>query len=430
MKKTGMGFAAFLVFMIICTLVSKSVYAYQLPRVSTCQPESKYIEHKVEAEGMVAAGGEKTVTYLPGLRIDSVLVQAGDKVEEGDVLFQIDLEDLKELIGEKKNERDMVSLRINAILENQEIERQKKELELARAREDYDITSRIEDTLVGRALEDYVKAGQDLEENRGEEALKDALQDAAYGEADAKAKRDEAVRQAKRSVEDLLLPEEVTTELEEIRLKETALSSKLQEYQEIMDSQGAVTAPFGGVVTEVMAGAGERVPDTAVLLLSDESLPCRLKVTLDKEQKKYISLGDLVSVKLEGKSSKLEGRIDYLAESKNASEKYEAVINLPENTGTPGESGTVFKSETGEKYRLCLPLEALHTENDRNYVYVLKEREGILGKECYADEMNVKVIDKNDSWAAIEEGVLEKDSQVILSSTKELKRGDTVICPL
>ncbi len=110
-----------MVFMIICTLVSKSVYAYQLPRVSTCQPESKYIEHKVEAEGMVVAGGEKAVTYLPGLRIDSVLVQAGDKVEEGDVLFQIDLEDLKELIGEKKNERNMVSLRINAILENQEI---------------------------------------------------------------------------------------------------------------------------------------------------------------------------------------------------------------------------------------------------------------------------------------------------------------------
>lgn len=143
-----------------------------------------------------------------------------------------------------------------------------------------------------------------------------------------------------------------------------------------------------------MAGAGEG-PDKAVLLLSDKSLPCLLKVTLDKEQKKYISLGDLVSVKLEGKNSKLEGRIDYLAESKNASEKYEAVINLPENTGTPGESGTVFKCETGEKYRICLPLEALHTEND--------------------------------NWAAIKEGALEKDSQVILSSTKELKRGDTVI---
>lgn len=183
MKKVIIGFAAFLGFMVICTLISKSVYAYRLPMVSTCVPESKYIEHKVEAQGIVEAGGEKTVTYLAGLRIDSVLVHVGDRVEEGDALFQVDLEDLKELMEEKKNEMSKVSLQINAILENQAIEQQKREVELARAREDYDTTSRLQDTQVGRAMESYVQAENDLEENGGEEALKDALQNAAYGEA-------------------------------------------------------------------------------------------------------------------------------------------------------------------------------------------------------------------------------------------------------
>ena len=51
MKKVMVGFAVFLGVMVICTLVSKSVYAYRLPMVSTCQPEAKYIEHKVEARG-------------------------------------------------------------------------------------------------------------------------------------------------------------------------------------------------------------------------------------------------------------------------------------------------------------------------------------------------------------------------------------------
>lgn len=132
MKKVIIGFVAFLGFMVICTLISKSVYAYRLPMVSTCVPESKYIEHKVEAQGIVEAGGEKTVTYLAGLRIDSVLVHVGDRVEEGDALFQVDLEDLKELMEEKKNEMSKVSLQINAILENQAIEQQKREVELAR----------------------------------------------------------------------------------------------------------------------------------------------------------------------------------------------------------------------------------------------------------------------------------------------------------
>lgn len=426
MKKVIVGFAAFLGFMVICTLISKSVYAYRLPIVSVCQPESKYIEHKVEAQGIVAAGGEKTVTYLPGLRIDSVLVQVGEKVEEGDALFQIDLEDLKELMEEKQSEISKLSLQINATLENQAIEEQKKELELARAREDYDTTSRLQDTQVGRAMESYVQAENDLEESGGEEALKDALQSAAYGEADAKAARDEAVKQAQRRVEDLLLPEEITTELETARLEQALLSEKLQEYQKVLDNQGVVRAPFSGVVTKVAVGAGERIPDTAVLLLSDESLPCQLKILLDKEQKKYISLGDQVLIRLEGKNKELEEKIDYLAESEGNPEKYEAFITLPEGTGIPGLSGTISRSESGEKYSLCLPAAAVHSENNRNYVYVLKEREGILGQEYYVDEINVRVIDKNDNWVAIEEGAVDKESRIILSATKEVKKGEAV----
>mgnify|MGYP002510779982 FL=1 len=426
MKKVIIGFAAFLGFMVICTLISKSVYAYRLPMVSTCVPESKYIEHKVEAQGIVEAGGEKTVTYLAGLRIDSVLVHAGDRVEEGDALFQVDLEDLKELIEEKKSEMSKVSLQINAILENQAIEQQKREVELARAREDYDTTSRLQDTQVGRAMESYVQAENDLEENGGEEALKDALQSAAYGEADAKAARDEAVKQAQRKVEDLLWPEEVTTELETARLEQIILSEKLQEYQKVLDDQGVITAPFGGVVTKIAVGAGERIPDTALLLLSDESLPCQLKILLDKEQKKYISLGDQVLVSLEGKGRELEEKVDYLAASELSPEKYEALITLPEGTGIPGLSGTISRTESGEKYRLCIPAAAVHSEDNRNYVYVLKEREGILGQEYYVDEMNVSVIDKNDNWAAIEEGTVDKESRIILSATKEVKTGESV----
>ena len=352
MKKVMAGFAAFLVFMVICTVISKSVYAYRLPMVTTCQPETKYIEHKVEAEGIVVAGGEKTVTYLPGVRIDSIYAKEGERVEEGDVLMQIDLADLKELMDEKQDEIAQLSLQINAILNNQEIARQKKELELARAREDYDTTARIEDTQVGRALESYVRAQEDLEEEGGDEALKDALQSAAYGEADAKARRDEAVKQAERAVEDLLLPEEVTAELERTQLERASLSEKMQEYQSVLESQGAVTAPYGGVVTEVLVRPGERVPDTAVLLLSDETLPCQLKVTLDEEQKKYIGLGDEILVELEGKGKVLEEKVAYLAESRSIPGKYEVLVELPENMGIPGLAGSIARSDTGEKHRL------------------------------------------------------------------------------
>ena len=57
-KRIVAGLAVFMAFMWLCTLVSKSIYASKLPMVSTTRTESKYIEHIVEAEGIVEAGGE------------------------------------------------------------------------------------------------------------------------------------------------------------------------------------------------------------------------------------------------------------------------------------------------------------------------------------------------------------------------------------
>lgn len=426
-KRITIGFVVFLILMLVCTVISKSVYAYQLPMVSTLSPEEKYVEHTVEAEGIVIAGGERAVTYFPNLRIDSVLVHVGDRVEEGDILLQIDLAELEESMGQKREEIAKVDLQINTILENQALEQQKKDLELARAREDYDATARLEDTYVGRAMEDYVQAEEDLEEDPGDDMLRDALQSAAYGEADARAKRDEAVKQAGRRVEDILMPDQASSDLDIAKMEKKALLSQLEEYQQIVDTQGILTAPFGGVITDVSVSVGGRVPDTAVVLISDESLPCQLKVFLDKEQKKYVGLGDSVEIKLEGKSSKLDGTIDYLSESKSIPGSYEALINLPEATGIPGLSGTITRSDSGEKYRLCLPPSVIYQKNDTSFfVYVLKEREGILGQEYYIDEAVVKVIDQNESWVAIDDGLLTKDSKIISSSTKEIAKGDVV----
>ena len=116
----------------------------------------------------------------------------------------------------------------------------------------------------------------------------------------------------------------------------------------------------------------------------------------------------------------------YLAESRDAAEKYEVLVELPEKMGMPGASGSISRSDPGEKYRLCLPPAAVHEADKQNFVYVLKSREGILGEEYYVDTVNVKVLDQNDNWVAIEEGILDKESRIILSSTKEISKGETV----
>lgn len=434
-KRYLWGFGIFLGFMFVCMLISKSIYASQLPIVSVKTPESKYIEHIVTAEGITVEGSNRAVNALAGTRVESIQVSVGDRVEEGDVLFKIDLEDLNTLMEERQAEIDKLSLQIAAIVENEELARQKKELESARAKEDYDKTAQEEGTDVGRALQAYVEAEEALEDHNNspwdesweaeQEALEKALQQAAYAESDARRERDHAMTQAQREIEDNAMPEEADSALEVYRLELSEQQKQLALYQAVADGQGEITAKAAGVVTAIQIEAGARVPDAAVMLLSDENVPCRFSVMLSKEQKKYVKLGDTVTIKLDG-GREVDATVDYLAQSMAAPDSFEAYVTLPQGTGTPGLSGTLSRSESGERRGICLPTYAVYTEENRSFVYVLREREGILGMEYYVDEVPVKILDQNEEWTALQEGAVDKESNIIVSATKEIEKGQTV----
>lgn len=455
-KKIATGLAIFMAFMWICTLVSKSVYISKLPMVSTTSAESKYIEHVVEAEGIVEAGAKIPVLVLSGLRVEALSVRAGDKVEEGDLLLTVDLEDLKEIMDQQELACKKTQLQIDALAHNQELLQNQKALEEARAREDYDALARYQDTLVGRAAESVAQAEEALEELQAEnrehegdweredgetkteaemeaeqkareeeeERLKQELQAAVYAEADAKWNRDNTIKDAGRKVEDTQQEENADAAMALYRTELGAARKKLDEYRAILEQEGKIVSPGDGTVTDVYVEAGGRVPDTAAFLLSDDKIPCQFRVSLTREQKTYVNLNDDVKLELDG-SRKIDARVDYLQENENMPGSYTALLKLPEETGMPGLSGTMTSSKVGEKQPFCISLMALHEENGRYFVYVVNEREGILGTEYYVEEINVSVIDKNDSLAAVE-GAITDESRIVESSTKEIKKGDVV----
>ena len=424
-KKIGAGLALFLVFMWLCTLISKSVYASRLPMVTTCRTDSKYIEHVVEAEGIVEAGSKLPVTVLGGLRVAEVFVQNGDRVEEGDLLFTVDLEDMKGIMADQELACQKIQLQIDAILHNRELAQEKKALDEARAREDYDALARYQDTLVGRAAEDVVQAEEALEEQPDDELLKRQLQAAAYAEADAKWNRDNTMKDAGRRVEDTVSEEDEDAALAVYRAELAGTQEKLAAYQEILNGEGKITAPLSGMITDVYVQTGGRVPDTASFLVADSDAPCQFRVTLTKEDKTYVNLNDDVKLKL-GDRREINASIDYLAENENAPGAFTALLRLPEETGTPGQSGTITCAKAGEKRPCCIPLLALHENpGGSSYVYVVSEREGILGMEYYVEEINVSVADKNDKLAAVE-GALSEESRIIQSADKEIQKGDVV----
>ena len=428
-RKIIAWFFVFLGAMWLCTVISKSIYASKLPIVSTESIENKYVEHTVSVDGIVVAGEKNPVTALAGLRVEKLMVQVGDQVEEGDILFTIDMEDLASIMEEKQTAVSKIQKQVDTILANEELARQKKALEEQRAREDYDELARREDTLVGRAADAYSRLEDELGEEGGSSAeggsAEDALQQAAYAEADAKWQRDTAIKDAGRKVEDILAPENEDATLEVSRMELAELRADLSLYQEIKDGNGEIKAERGGMVTDLYITTGGRTADSAVMLLADDSVPCQFKTTLTQEQKKYVGLNDQVSLKLDGSSREKEAVIDYLAESSTAPGSYDVYINLPEGTGVPGMSGTMSHTETGEKHSCCVTPSAVNTVDNRSFVYVVREREGILGMEYYVEQLNVTVEDQNDNWVALN-APLDQEDRILNSSTQEIKNGSVV----
>lgn len=543
------AFGLFLAFMLLCTLISRSVYASGLPQVSTKTPEASALSHEVEVEGIVEAGRETAVTALSGLRCETVLVHTGDHVDTETALFQVDLEDLKEQIEEKQLAISKLQLEIQAQEQNRQLEEEQKDEQKERAQEDYDVADASSSQTVARAEQDLAAAEAALKEAEAEyeawkaeqaaqpeepeipeapeepeepetpeapekpdtseapetpensdasetpeepespetpetgengetetagqaetgqftaaeqtntpetidtsgtkdessedsentdsggmtedawqeklTSLRQAVETAKRALEDARQSRDSALETAERAVEDADSESTADNSLEINRLDLSSQQKELKEYQELLQADGIVYPEKEGIVTSIAVSPGERIPDGAALVMADLDSPLQFSASLTAEQKKYVNQGDSVSLKLGSRT--VEATADYIAESELSPGTYQLTVFLEEGEGELGESGTLSAEMRTDTYPCVVPLEAVRVdENQRKYVLTVGERSGILGPEFVARKTYVTVLDQNDSQAALEEGGLSGDEEIITDYTGEIEDGDVV----
>ena len=244
----------------------------------------------------------------------------------------------------------------------------------------------------------------------------------AYNEAVKQ--RQSTIQSANRTLEDAKAPENVDTataltandDLEEKQLA-------VDELQKVMDVNGKITAPSDGLITKVTTG--ETTTEDTAIRISDQSAGYKFIATLDKASAKYLSKDDKVTLDL-GNGTTVEGltvqSIDVSAEDKNS---YELTVSIPAKVKKLGSIATLKVEKASKKYDTCVPLGALHSDGDKYYVYVINEKDTILGTETAVDKVQVDILDKNNEQAAIE-GSFSWGQQFVLTFSKTLRNGDRV----
>lgn len=201
------------------------------------------------------------------------------------------------------------------------------------------------------------------------------------------------------------------------------LEEEIQDLQSLIDADGWLYAREGGRVTQLCVEVGQRTPDTAQLLYTPDDGLRLLQARLDQDQAPYVSQGTRMQMKFEtvsgGKQSR-EGIVEYMEPQEDGSVLI--WLDVTQQGMELGQQVTLESAWQSENYSLVVPLSALRQDaNGSDFVYILRQQNGILGVEWHAAVLYVDVADKNSRYAAIESASLSEETQIILTTSLELQ---------
>lgn len=239
-KLVGIFFAGMLLF----TLLSRAVYQHGTAVVTTAAPSSGAIAHTVQLTGKTLQNQEQAVTTVAGLRVASVCVNEGQQVNQGDVLFTLDLDYLEETILTQKQNMEKQRLSVQDAWSQNAATQKRRSNAQAQAEENYNSAVSQAETALDRAARDLERA-------------KTALENYYKGITEDKAQEEALVSECQKAKSDY------DAALAALELLQQEIADKIQEAIDRAEQERA-QAPQQETVPEVLPPA-EPVPQTDTL---------------------------------------------------------------------------------------------------------------------------------------------------------------------
>lgn len=257
--------------------------------------------------------------------------------------------------------------------------------------------------------QDVVRAAQALEEAMRQK--EDSLRDAARLLEDANAALDAA-----------------ETDVNTFALDITYQKEGLQKLEALMEADGWVYAESPGRVTRCSLEVGERTQDGACIVYAMDGGERILSAAFSESQSRYIAVGTQFEMKAtmpDGSRATGTALVDYLEKGQDGAVQARLSFDLQEMA--LGQAAELTYRMQTESYSTCISQNCVYKEGENSYyVYAAEEREGILGTEWKVRKVGVRILDENDTAAAVQSAEITGDTRIVSSADKPLKDGDTV----
>ena len=291
--------------------------------ITTAQVSRGDVVVSVSGSGTLSAASEVDLGFQSEGYLDEVLVEIGDQVQEGDVLAQLEMDDLEVAVAEAEIKARLAQLDLDDVLEGPtdaeladgRAALQSAQVALTVAQYTYD--SALNSDLDSAVRSHYIEyqwavdrywdsengdaSQDDLDESWDDQAsaeydLNVTLRQAEMEELEAWNQLDQAQNRVYQALESLeFLQSEPTTD--------TVLRAELEVDQALLaldDARDALEAaelraPFDGTVVDVKAVPGERVGTASIITLADLEEPV-LQFWVEESDLSGVAVGNRVEI--------------------------------------------------------------------------------------------------------------------------------------
>lgn len=438
-KKLVRWIAIFFGVILLFTFLSRAADSVTVAKVDTAVIQNKIITHTVQGTGKIQGTQEKAVFAPEDQKVDQVLVGEGETVEKGQVLLTLSGASVKQAIKERKQEIDEQERKINDLKSQETLKKQEKERELKRAEENYDTAVKNGEINMANAQMEVDVAKQKLQiflnqkalmsdgaDASTEQALRDEIRARQESQNQVIMTRNQEVQDAARALEDAKTPDATDSTIINEEAKLETLQEEAKQLAALKKQKGKITAPCDGVIKSISSATGSTTTGEAAVILYTLEGELRMEGSIRESDLEYIKTGETVSLKGSNGNQEQEGIIESIQERENNSGDSVITVKIPEGAFSIGENVDFTISKDQGPYTCSVPLSAVYEENGTNYIYVTENQETILGETMVARRVSVRILDKNDTTVALENGSVSSSEQVIINTSKTIEDGSRV----
>lgn len=370
----------FFIGMAACTYFAWQASLLTTAKVKTERIRNGSLVRKVTGTGRVQSS-EKSFQSLPeGQKVAKVLLEAGDLVQKGDAVVQLDLEYLNQSIREQKREVRQAEL---------ELKQQK-------------LTAKYE----AKKIEDSVSVNQEDSEMSNQESINKAKQ---------------SVQEEKRYQKQL-----AALQREGLELTLESQKEQLEKLETWAACDGVVFSQNAGVLEAVGVVEGAITSGTEqIVLQSGQQEICG---EIEEASLGLIKEGCEVTVLIQGEAEEQKIPVEKVGMSKEGKMMWYGKIPNQKEAKNYSVNTIIsynYHEKTAGSYEALVPLSALREEQNAAYVLAAEVRAGILGDQYTAIKVPVTVLDQDEDYAAVE-GAIGADTLIVSESNKYVEAGDRI----